>query len=119
MKGESRMAVQPPDDGAFSVFEWLARYGYALMAGVGVIFLSLLGAAWRAGRTFSDIKADMGGLDKKIDATSLRIDAAETRIQGFEAEWRQEVRRLGDKIDGNHRQVVDLLMMGRKGEVDR
>ena len=108
--------VQPPDDvqGAISIFEWLARYGYAILMGLGAIFVALLGTAWRAGRLFSEIKADTERLDKKIDATASRIDAAESRIQDFDTEWRDEVHRLGDKIDANHRQVVDILMTGRK-----
>lgn len=109
--------VQPsPDDmqGAISVFDWFARYGYAVLAGAGVVFTALLGAAWRAGRSFSEIKADTDRIERKIDAAEFRIDAAETRIQGFETEWREEVRRLSDKIDANHRQVVAILMTGRK-----
>ena len=110
--------VTPPDDlqGAIGVFDWIVKWGYALFSAVVGGLAALVYAAWKAARSFSQIQNDTDRIERKVDAAEARIGAAEQRVQNFETEWREEVRRLGDKVDANHRQLVNILTVGKASD---
>ncbi len=50
-----------------------------------------------------------------VSGTRTRLAAHETRISTLEMNLREEVRRLADKIDDNHRQTMAMLLEIKRG----
>ena len=50
-----------------------------------------------------------------VSGTRTKLAAHETRIAGLEMNLREEVRRLGDKVDENHRQTMAMLLEIERG----
>ncbi len=50
-----------------------------------------------------------------VSGTRARLAAHEMRISTLELNLREEVRRLADKIDENHRQTMAMLLEIRRG----
>lgn len=50
-----------------------------------------------------------------VSGTRTRLAAHEARISTLELNLRDEVRRLADKIDDNHRQTMEMLLEIKRG----